>query len=130
VIIQVMPDMIRLANEVDTTNDLVNLDALNAILAFVSATFIIPLIQRPSFSTKVRAAITFVYSIILGVITTWAAGDLDLANVAQSIVTVFTVAIVTYHGFAQPTKIAPAIENATSPGSARKQPLDDPPAGG
>lgn len=128
-ILQVLPDMIRLAGEVDTTNEDTNLTAVNAVIAFISATFILPLIQQPSWSQKVRAAVTFAYCLIVGVVTAWVSGDLDLANATKSVLTVFTVAIVTYKGFAQPTRIAPAIENATSPSASRQQPVDDPPAG-
>lgn len=125
-IIEVMPDMIRLADEVNTTDESTNLMALNGVIAFISATFILPVIQQPGWSQKVRALVTFVYSLLVGALTTWLAGDFDPANVVQSVLAVFVVAIATYHGFAQPTKIAPAIENATS--SGRQQPLNDPSA--
>lgn len=123
--IEVTQAMIALADEIDTTNESTNLIALNGVIAFISATFVLPVIQQPSWSPKVRALVTFVYSLIVGAVTTWLAGDFDFANVTQSVLSVFVVAIATYHGFAQPTHIAPAIENATSPG-ARKQPTDDP----
>lgn len=127
-LIQVLPDMVRLAGEVDTTNEDTNLTAINAVIAFISATFILPLIQQPNWSTKTRAAVTFVYCLLVGLVTAWVSGDFDLANATKSVLTVFTVAIVTYQGFAQPTTIAPRIENATSPAGSRKQPVDDPPA--
>jgi hypothetical protein len=127
VIIQVLPDMLRLADEIDTTNESTNLMALNGVIAFISATFILPVIQQPGWSQKVRALVTFVYALIVGAATTWFAGDFDVANVTESILQVFVIAIATYHGFSGPTKIAGSIENATS-SSGRKQPLDDPPA--
>lgn len=123
-----MPEMIRLAGEIDTVPEQTDVDMWNLILGFVSATFILPLIQQPSWSTKVRSGVTFVWSVLVGLVTVWIAGDLDFNNAVHSIGLVFVAAIASYHGFAQPTKIAPAIENATSPGSPRKQPLDDPPA--
>lgn len=126
--VEVLPSMITLADEVDTSNEVINLVALNGVIAFVSATFILPIIQQPSWSAKLRSAVTFIYSLIVGFITAWASGDLDLANVAASILSVFVIAITTYKGFAQPSGIAPGIENATSPAGARKHPLDDPPA--
>jgi hypothetical protein len=116
-----------LADEVNTTDEANNLVALNGVIAFISATFILPVIQQPSWSHKVRALVTFLYSLIVGAATTWFAGDFDPANIATSVLSVFVIAIATYHGFAQPTKIAPAIENATSGGS-RRQTTDDPPA--
>jgi hypothetical protein len=127
-IVEVLPHMIRLAGEINTADEQNNVTALNGIIAFISATFIIPLIQQPKWATKTRAAVTFFYSLLVGLLTTWVAGDFDLANATTSVITVFTLAIVTYHGFAQPTGIAPTIENATSPATSRKQPLDDPPA--
>lgn len=124
----VLPDMIRLADEINTTNELVNLAALNGVIAFLSATFILPLIQQPNWSAKVRSAVTFVYSLVIGLVTVWAMGDLTPTKAAASVLMVFTVAITTYKGFSQPSGIAPAIENATSPAAGRKQPTDDPPS--
>lgn len=121
--------MIRLAGEINTVPEQNDVDMWNLIIGFVSATFIIPVLQRPSFPKWARSLITVVWSILTGFATVWFAGDVDFTNVLHSVGLVFIAAIVTYHGFALPTKIAPAIENATSPGSSRKQPLDDPPAG-
>lgn len=128
--IEVTHAMIKLANEVDTTNEETNLTALNAVIGFISATFILPIIQQPSWSSKLRAGITFVYCLLVGALTAWLTGDIDPANLTASVLTVFTVAIVSYHGFSQPTGIAPRLENATSPAMSRKQPTDDPPASG
>jgi hypothetical protein len=105
-----------------------DLEMWNAIIAFLSATFILPIIQQPGWPTKVRALVTFVFCLIVGFITTWISGTFDAHDLITSVLTVFTVAIVAYHGFAQPTMIAPTIENATSPAGGRKQPTDDPPA--
>ena len=102
----------------------------NLIMAFVSATFILPVIQRPSFPMWLRSVITLVWSVLIGFVTVYFAGQWDATNLLQSVGLVFIGAIAVYKGFAQPTGIAPAIENATSPGSARKQPLGDLPAGG
>lgn len=110
--------------------DQTDVEMWNAILGFVSATFILPLIQQPSWPTKVRSAVTFLWSLIGGFVITWVAGDITTVNVVHSVALTFIAAIASYHGFAQPTQIAQAIENATSPGSARKQPTDDPPAEG
>lgn len=123
-----MPDMIRLAGEIDTVPESDNVTMWNLIIGFVSATFILPIIQRPSFSMNLRALITALWSVLAGFVVVWVAGDFDATDILKSIGFVFMAAIVTYKGFAQPTGIAPAIENATSPGSARKQPLNDPPA--
>lgn len=120
--------MLVLADEINTTNELVNLVALNGVIAFISATFVIPLIQQPGWSAKLRSGVTFLYSLIVGGVTAWASGDFDPANVAASVLSVFVIAIASYQGFSKPSGIAPAIENATSPASGRKQPTDDPPA--
>ena len=127
-IIEVTQAMITLADELNTVDENVNLVALNGVIAFLSATFILPVIQQPGWSTKLRAGVTFIYSLLVGLLTAWVAGDLDLANATTSVLTVFTLAIVTYNGFAKPTGIAPAIENATSSSTGRKQPTDDPAA--
>lgn len=127
-LIEVTPAMITLAGEVDTTNEVLNLVALNGVIAFVSATFVLPIIQQPKWSAKTRSLVTFLYSLLIGALTAWASGDFDPANVAASVLSVFTIAIAAYKGFAQPSGIAGSIENATSGANSRKQPLDDPPA--
>lgn len=112
---------------VNTVPELTNVDMANAIIGFLSATFVLPVIQQPSWPAKVRALVTFVWCLLAGFVVMWVAGDLSAGKLTHSILVTFVTAIATYYGFAQPTKIAPAIENATSPGSARKIPLDDPP---
>lgn len=112
---------------ITTVSEQTDVDMWNLIIGFLSATFVLPLIQQPSWSTKVRSAVTFVWCLITGFVITWVAGDIDFANAVHSIGLTFVAAIVSYKGFAQPTQIAPAIENATS-GGARKQTTDDPPA--
>lgn len=96
----------------------------NMIVGFVSATFILPIVQQPRWSSRVRALVTFVYSIIVGAVTAYLDGSFSLAEpraVATSIMTVLVTAIAVYNGFAKPTGIAPAVEAATSPTPPRRR---------
>ena len=89
------------------------------LVGFLSATFVLPLIQQPRWSNGVRALITFAWSILAGLGTAYFTGAFDgVSDVRTGITAVLTVlisAIASYHGFAKPTGIAPAIEAATSP---------------
>jgi NhaP-type Na+/H+ or K+/H+ antiporter len=91
----------------------------NLVVGFLSATFVIPIIQQPRWSSSTRAAVTFVYSIIVGLATAYFSGAYhylaDGPAAVSSILTTLVAAIATYKGFAQPSGIAPMIEAATSP---------------
>lgn len=99
-----------------------NVAMLDLIIGFISATFILPLIQQPKWSDQVRSWITFAYSVVVGVATVLVAGTFSLANLAASILLILVTAISTYKGFAKPVGVAPAIENATSPDQTPQQP--------
>lgn len=92
------------------------------VVGFVSATFVIPVLQRPTWKPGLRAAVTFAYSVLVGAGTVFFTGGMQpgaLQNprvMATTILLVLVTAISVYKGFAQPTGIAPAIEHATSPG--------------
>lgn len=92
------------------------------IAGFVSATFVLPVIQQPRWPSQVRALVTFAWCILVAVGTAYATGAFDAAADVRSWVTaflgVFVGAITGYKGFAQPVGIAPAIERATSPGGS------------
>lgn len=98
------------------------LTMLNLVIGFLSATFIIPIIQQPRWSAQVRSWITFAYSVVVGFLTSWVTGELSLKDIATSVLVVLITAIATYKGFAKPTDIAPKIEGATSPGQTPSQP--------
>lgn len=95
-----------------------NLAATEMIVGFISATFVLPVIQQPTWTSKRRATVTFVYSIIVGLITAALTGDFtglhDWHTGSAAVLTLLVSAIGVYKGFAEPTKIAPRIEDATS----------------
>jgi hypothetical protein len=88
------------------------------VVGFLSATFVLPLIQQPSWSERARAAVTFLWSILSGLGTIYVTDrfvDVDTAReVATAVLLVLVSAISTYYGFAKPTGLAPAIERATA----------------
>ncbi len=98
----------------------------SVITGFLSATFVLPMIQQPRWSEKVRAAVTFGYCVVVGLGAAYLTGAFDRLNdVRAGVSTVLMVlisAIASYKGFAKPIGIAERIENATSGGPA-------PPAG-
>jgi hypothetical protein len=89
------------------------------VVGFVSATFVLPILQQPRWSTPMRAGITFAYSVLVGIGVVYFTGGFGHPGtgrgVVASILLVLVSAISTYHGFAKPTGIAPTIETATSP---------------
>jgi hypothetical protein len=91
----------------------------NLIVGFLSATFVLPVIQQPTWTSGRRAVVTFVYSIVVGLGTAFFTGAFDqLSDVRAGVTSVLltmVAAIASYKGFAQPTGVAPAIEGATSP---------------
>jgi NhaP-type Na+/H+ or K+/H+ antiporter len=100
----------------DPTGDLA---MWNLIVGFVSATVVLPIIQQPTWTSRTRATVTFVYSVIAGLGTAYFTGAFDHFSDARAGITsvLFTLvaAISSYKGFAQPLGVAPAIEAATSP---------------
>lgn len=96
-----------------------DLQMWNLVTGFISATFIIPIIQQPRWSPRVRAVATFVYCLIGGVVTAYMTGAFegihDIRTAVASVLLMLVTAIASYKGFAQPTGIAPSIEAATSP---------------
>lgn len=94
----------------------------NLIVGFISATFVLPVIQQPRWSSARRAAVTFVYSVIVGLGTAFFTGAFshldDVRAGITSVLLTLVAAIASYRGFAKPVGVAPAIENATSPGRA------------
>lgn len=99
--------------------NLTDLAMWNLIVGFLSATFVLPVIQQPSWSAGRRAAVTFVYSIIVGLGIAYFTGAFahlnDVKAGVTSVLLTLVAAISTYKGFAQPTGVAPTIEAATSP---------------
>jgi hypothetical protein len=89
------------------------------VVGFVSATFVLPVIQQPRWSPRRRAAVTFGYSVIVGLATAYLTGAYtgihDVRAGVTGVLLTLISAIATYKGFAKPLGVAPAIESATSP---------------
>ncbi|WP_203791407.1 hypothetical protein [Paractinoplanes rishiriensis] len=96
---------------------------LSLVVGFLSATFVIPVLQQPGWPAQRRAWVTFAYAVVVGFATTWYLGELELTHVtglrqlATAILMVLVSAIATYKGFTKETGIALRIERATSPAS-------------
>ncbi len=89
------------------------------VVGFVSATFILPLVQQPRWPDRTRAVVTFVWCLLAGLGTAYLTGAFQGAADGRAwlgaFLHVFVAAIGTYRGFAKPTGLAPALEAATSP---------------
>ena len=89
------------------------------LIGFLSATFVLPVLQQPRWSQRARALCTFVYCTIVGLGTAYLTGSFDgtgdLRTGVSSILFVLVTAVASYKGFAKPAGIAGAIESATSP---------------
>lgn len=96
-----------------------NLAMWNLIIGFLSATFVLPVIQQPNWSAAKRSGVTFFYSIVVGLGTAYFTGAFasltDVSAGVTSVLLTLIAAISSYKGFAQPTGVAAAIESATSP---------------
>jgi len=92
-----------------------NLEMWSMIIGFISANFVLPIIQQPNWTTRVRAIVTFLYSILVSLGYVFFSGQLDLRNWVGSLLFVLVSAIATYYGFSRPTQLAPKLEEATSP---------------
>lgn len=93
------------------------------VVAFVSSTVVIPVIQQPKWTRQTRAMVTFGYSVVVGLVTAWLTGAFagvhDVREGASAVLLVLVGAIAFYKGFGEPTGIAPMIEHATSPPPSR-----------
>lgn len=89
------------------------------VVGFLSATFILPVIQQPRWSEKIRAGVTFAYSVVVGLATAYFAdafnGIHDVKTGISAVLLMLVSAVASYKGFAKPFGVAPAIERATSP---------------
>ncbi|MFF5296551.1 hypothetical protein [Paractinoplanes globisporus] len=99
-----------------------DVETWSLVVGFLSATFVIPVLQQPRWPTRRRAWLTFAYAVLVGGAASWYFGELDFTtldgprSLVAAILTVFVSAIATYKGFAKETNIAPLIEKATSAG--------------
>jgi hypothetical protein len=89
------------------------------LVGFLSATFVLPVIQQPQWSEQLRAGVTFLYSVVVGLGTAYLTGAFegvhDVRTAVSSVLMMLVTAVASYKGFAKPSGLAPAIERATSP---------------
>jgi hypothetical protein len=76
---------------------------------------VIALIQQPKWPSRLRAVITFAWSLILAAVTVGINGDFTGRKWIEVSLTILVSAIATYHGLWKPTEIAPKIETVTTP---------------
>lgn len=75
-------------------------------------------VQQPVWGAKTRALVGAAVSVVVGVVTCLANGDIGSGQTVLSTIAVVLVAAqATYKGFWKPTGIAVATEQATSPGA-------------
>jgi hypothetical protein len=102
-----------------------DIDMWNLVVGFLSATFVLPIIQRSAWDEWMRSAVTFGYCLVVGLGTTWLTGAADgrpipdVRAAVTAVLLVFVSAITTYKGFAGPTGIARKLETATTPKGSR-----------
>jgi hypothetical protein len=105
-----------------------DLQMWNLVIGFVSATFVLPVIQQPTWRAQTRALVTFLYSVVVGLGAAYLTGAFngvhDVQAGVSAVLFTFVTAIATYKGFAKPTGIAPVIEDATSPTPSVTDPPD------
>lgn len=91
------------------------------LVGFISATFVLPVIQQPKWTEKRRAAVTLAYSVVVGLVTAYLTGAFsgvhDVQAGVSAVLLMLVSAVASYKGFAKPFGVAPAIEAATSPSS-------------
>jgi hypothetical protein len=90
-----------------------NLEKWNLIAGFLSPP-VIAIIQQSHWSQKLRASVTFVFACLVALGTVYWQSDLTWGHWMESALTVLVAAVATYHGFWQPTKVAPTVEKATT----------------
>lgn len=79
------------------------------------APLLVAVIQQPSWSRQRRAIVTLIASLILGVGTAYFNTQLNGRGILSSVLVVAFAAWTSYLGLWKPTRVAPAIEAATSP---------------
>jgi hypothetical protein len=85
-----------------------------AIVVGTISPLVIAVIQQRNWASHVKAVVTVVAAIVIGLGNVYFNGMFNLTDMAKSILLVFVATIVTYQGFWKPVGVAPAIESATS----------------
>jgi hypothetical protein len=96
-------------------NDTVSWGLLLGVLTPIATS----IVQQPRWSSSVRAVIGAIVSVIVGVVTVLASGDIsDTSTLLQTVAVTLVAAWSSYRGFWKPTGVAPVLETKTSPGSS------------
>lgn len=99
------------------SNDVFTDSASWALILGVLSPLLLSVVQQPRWPNSVRAALTAVASVVIGVVTVLANGGLEDASGVLGIIALVLVASnAAYRNLWKPTGIAPAIERATSGG--------------
>jgi hypothetical protein len=74
----------------------------------------VAIVQQPGWSDRFRAVVTFLICCIAGAGTAYFSDQFDGRPVVSSILLILVTTLGTFRGFWKPTRVAPAIEYATS----------------
>lgn len=95
-----------------------DLQMWNLIVGFIASSFVLPIIQQPTWSTQRRAKVTFGFCVVAGVVTAWLSGGFagahDLRTAMSSVLMTLVTAVATYKGVSKPLGLAPWLEEATA----------------
>lgn len=77
---------------------------------------LVAVIQQPRWPDWFRAIVTVVVCLLVGAVTAYLEGGLNLQDWVSSALVILVAALATFRGFWKPTGVADSIESATSPG--------------
>ncbi len=89
-----------------------------SLLVGVIAPPVVALIQQPSWTRPMRAIVTFLICLLLGAGTSYFMGHLTGKTWISCTLLILVATYSSYVALWKPTKIAPAVESATSPGTS------------
>lgn len=87
-----------------------------SLLVGIAAPVVLAIVQQPSWTRPMRAAVTFLLCLLLGAGTAYFNGDLSGKTWVSCTLLILVATYSSYVALWKPTKIAPAIESSTSPG--------------
>lgn len=102
----------------DSVNELGNLAMWSLIVGFLSP-LVISVLEQSVWTDRVRAFVAFLFCALVAIPTAYFAGDLQGKDYVTAGLLILVTAISTYRNFWRPSRIAPAIERATSPATYR-----------
>ncbi len=90
-----------------------------SLLVGVAAPLLVAVVQQPGWTRPVRAVVGLIIFLLLGLGTAYFEGALTGRSWISSALIIFVAANTAYRNLWKPTRVAPAIEQATSPGQGR-----------